>query len=87
MIVSFGHARVLRLGKFHCKMSSKGKFEWVKDLSLMKTIVMDGNNIIIVNSLVEIQHQHHSCGTVCKYRHGNVLVHGEDNMSFNLFFE
>ena len=68
-------------------MSSKGRFEWVKDLSFMKRIVVDGDNIIIVNSLVEIPHQHHSCGIVCKYRHGNVLVHCEDNMSFNLFFE
>ena len=49
VIVSFCHTRILYWEKSHSNMSSKGKFEWVKDLSFMERMVMDENNIIILN--------------------------------------
>ena len=33
--LSFGHARVLHWEMLYKKMPSRGKFEWVKDLSFM----------------------------------------------------
>ena len=87
VIVSFGHARVLHWEILHTNKSSTGKLEWVKDLSFMKRMIMDENNIVIVNCSDEILHQHYSCGTICKYRHSNVSVNEYDKMSFPLFLE
>ena len=47
---------------------------------------MDENNIVIINCLDEIPHQHHSCETIRKYRNGNLSAHEHDKMSVSLVF-
>ena len=86
VIVSFGETRVLNFERLYSNKSSKGKHEWLKDESFHKSMVMDENNIVIINSSDEKPHKLLHSDKTCKYRHGNVCVQGENKMSFSLVF-
>ena len=47
-------------------------------------MVTDQKNIAVLNCLDENPHKDDDCGTLCKYRHGNVSVHAHDKMRFPL---